>query len=131
MKNWVIILAILILPMVTYAVLDNIKLKAPDAVAVTSGTPVMLRFSTPLCLDCKLMEKTVSSVEPKYQGKVAFKKVDVMSKSKQTKQLLDEYDINVAPSVIFINRDGKTFKKVEGLMDENRLEKELKSILKG
>lgn len=130
MRNWLIIAIILVVPLVTYAVLDNSpNQKAVSGAAVQVGKPLVLRFSTPLCLDCKLLEKEFVKVQPRYEGQVLVRKIDVMGKGKEAKALMDKYDVNVAPTTIFIGKDGKTFKKVEGLMEEKTLDKRMKALV--
>lgn len=64
MKNWIIALAILIIPMVTYFVLD--KTQASKAAFEAQATqnmskPVVMKFSSPMCLDCKTRGRNFGS----------------------------------------------------------------------
>ena len=73
MKNWIIALAILILPLVTYFVLDKTNGDKSNFEAVAaSGKPAVIKFASAMCLDCKKMESMMCEVMPLYADKVAF-----------------------------------------------------------
>ena len=52
-KNLLIIAVIFILPMITYFILSSEGTKAEQKVSVPVDTPVIVKFSSPLCRDCK------------------------------------------------------------------------------
>ena len=132
MKNWIVALAILILPIVTYFVLDKTNGDKTnfEAVAAT-GKPVVIKFASSMCLDCKKMEAMMSEVMPEYSDKVVYEKINSQSNDRNTKSMIKKYNVTVVPTVIFLNKDGSVYKKTEGAYDKQEFEKYLKGIING
>lgn len=132
MKNWIVALAILILPIVTYFVLDKTNGDKTnfEAVAAT-GKPAVIKFASSMCLDCKKMEAMMSEVMPAYSDKVVYEKVNSQSNDRNTKSMIKKYNVTVVPTVIFLNKDGSVYKKTEGAYDKKEFEEYLKGIING
>ena len=132
MKNWIIALAILILPLVTYFVLDKTNGDKSNFEAVAaSGKPAVIKFASAMCLDCKKMESMMCEVMPLYADKVVYEKIDSQSNDKQTQSMIKKYNVTVVPTVIFLNKDGSVYKKTEGAYDKEEFEKYLRGIING
>ena len=69
-KNLLIIAVIFILPMITYFILSSEGTKAEQKVSVPVDTPVIVKFSSPLCRDCKILAKNLETVYQKYKDKI-------------------------------------------------------------
>ena len=136
MKNWpknlIIALCVLILPMITYFVLDktNADNASFEAIAA-SGKPTVIKFSSQMCLDCKKLEATVNAVMPAYEDKVAYESINVQSNDKKVNQLIKKYNVTLVPTCVFLNKDGSTYKRTEGFLDKEEFEKYLKAIING
>ena len=134
MKNWIIALAIIIIPTVTYFVLD--KTNSPKAAfeaqaQISYSKPVVLKFSSPMCLDCKKLEGVTSVVMPKYSDKIEYKKYTTQNNDSETDALIKKYNITLVPTMIFVKKDGNVYKKTEGFMTEKELENILKGLING
>lgn len=134
MKNWIIALAILIIPVVTYFVLDktNSSKAAFEAQAQSSySKPLVIKFSSPMCLDCKKLEGVTTVVMPKYADKVVYQKYTTQTNDKNTNAMIKKYNVTLVPTMIFVQKDGKIFKRTEGYMTEIELENILKGLING
>ena len=134
MKNWIIALAILIIPVVTYFVLDktNSPKAAFEAQAQSSySKPLVIKFSSPMCLDCKKLEGVTTVVMPKYADKVVYQKYTTQTNDKNTNAMIKKYNVTLVPTMIFVQKDGKIFKRTEGYMTEMELENIIKGLING
>ena len=125
MKNWIIVLLIFILPISTYAYLDakaqsdmvcrvvgNEKIKNPKAKIV--------KFSSPMCSDCKEMEIELTKAIENYKDSVLIEEINVVENVgegvKYNKAAIKKYDVSLVPTIVFLDKEGKTIKKNVGLM---------------
>lgn len=128
MKNWIIALAILIIPLVSYYILDKTHSNTTGFEAQASyNKPVVIKFYSPMCLDCKKLEAVIKEVMPKYADKVTYQNINGQSSDKTTEALVQKYNINLVPTMVFVKKDGKVFKRTEGTLSK----KELENILDG
>lgn len=131
MKNWIIALAILILPMVTYFVLDKTHADKTSFEAQAAGKPAVIKFASTMCLDCKRLGTVFNEVMPKYEGQVAYEQINAQANDKRTDALIKKYNVTVVPTVVFLKKDGTVYKRTEGFYDKNQLETYLKGIING
>lgn len=88
--------------------------------------PVLLDFTGSRCKACKVMKPRLIKIAPDYKGKVRIVFIDV---SKE-KELTKEYRIMLIPTLVFINRDGKTVSLRSGETEERVLRKTLDGLVK-
>lgn len=134
MKNWIIALAVLIIPMMTYFVLDktNADKTAFEANAQSSySKPVVIKFASPMCLDCKKIESVMNEVMPAYADKVTYQKINAQSNDANTSALIKKYSVTLVPTLVFLKKDGTVYKRTEGYMPKSELEKILKGLING
>lgn len=132
MKNWIVALAVLLLPIITYFVLDKTNGDKTNFEAVAAaGKPAVIKFGSTMCLDCKKMDAMMNEVMPQYTDKVVYEKINSQSNDKHTQSMIQKYNVTVVPTVIFLNKDGSVYKKTEGAYDKNEFEKYLKGIING
>ena len=134
MKNWIIALAVLIIPMMTYFVLDktNSDKAAFEAQAQSSySKPVVIKFASPMCLDCKKIESVMNEVMPAYADKVTYQKINAQSNDANTSALIKKYSVTLVPTLVFLKKDGTVYKRTEGYMTKSELEKILKGLING
>ncbi|MFA6989619.1 MAG: thioredoxin family protein [Candidatus Gastranaerophilaceae bacterium] len=128
--NFLVIALIMVLPVMLYTFL-----KAPDqnsiAIQAAAGKPMVIKFSSPMCGECKELEKVLSVVEPKYEDKVIFEKISITSNSPEVQGKVQKYHVNVVPTMIFIDKKGNTVKKIEGSLPASELQKDLESLING
>lgn len=127
--NLTIIMAIFIIPVVMYY---SFRSTTNDTVSIATGTkPTVIDFSSEMCLECKELKKVMDQVEPKYCKKVVFKKIFVNSASNDEKILIKKYKVNVVPTLVYLDKNGKLVKKTEGSLSKEELERNLNGILNG
>ena len=130
-KNIVIILAILILPMLVYGglKLNMDKRVENQAVAqVGQNMPQVIKFSSQMCKDCIEMGKLFNEIMSDFNSYIKFINIDAQKTDKQTQNLIRKYKVNVVPTIIYINKDGKEVRKTEGIVSENNLRLYLNEI---
>jgi thiol:disulfide interchange protein DsbD len=79
------------------------------AEARAAGRPVMLDFVKPNCPSCRVLEHNVFSLDEVAREAEAFVRVrvDINDSPVPTKELKDLYGIKGAPSVVWLDREGK------------------------
>lgn len=134
MKNWIIALAILVIPMVTYYVMDKTHAgnEAFEANAQsTYSKPVVIKFASPMCLDCKKLEGVMNEVMPKYADQVSYEKINAQSNDSKTESLIKKYTVTLVPTMVFLKKDGSIYKRTEGFISNGELEKIIKGLING
>lgn len=126
-SSLLIIIAIFIVPIALFYFLkNNVNVQPENVNEIIGSKPVVLDFSSDMCYECKEFEKILIPAKAKFSEKVAFVEVEVNSKENQ--KLVEKYNVNVVPTVVFLNKDGKTVKKNEGLIPKAELEKDINRI---
>lgn len=131
MKNWIIALSILILPMVAYFVLDKTHNDTTGFEAQASSKPVIMKFSSPMCLDCKKLDTTINAVIPAYADKVTYEKINAQSSDARTAELIKKYNVTLVPTCVFLKKDGQVYKRTEGFMEKTEFENLVKGLING
>lgn len=132
MRNWIVALAVLLLPIITYFVLDKTNGDKTNFEAVAAvGKPAVIKFGSTMCLDCKKMEAMMNEVMPEYSEEVVYEKINSQSNDRHTQSMIKKYNVTVVPTVIFLKKDGSVYKKTEGAYDKHEFEKYLKGIING
>ena len=126
-KNLVIILAIFILPICFYYYLD--KSQSVSANKINSQMPSIIKFTSPMCSECKSMEKVVNQVYPKYANKIILVEVPVQNNDKVTQDLIKEHHVTLVPTFVFKTKNGQIIKRVEGGISPKSFEMYLKGLL--
>ena len=75
------------------------------------------------CIPCKQMQPIMKSVEEKYKGQVKVVFHDVWKDNKPAKQ----YGIQLIPTQVFLDENGKEFFRHEGFFPEEEIDKLLAS----
>lgn len=128
--NLFTILAILILPLLIYSMVKTSDEDLAGA-SIAAGTPMVIKFSSPMCADCKKLDKVLKTVEPKYSNKVVFQKYSVNSNNANIQNNVRKYGVKVVPTMVFIDKNGKMIKRTEGSMSSSQLEGILKELTNG
>mgnify|MGYP002621043584 FL=1 len=127
-KNLIIISLIFALPLIAYAVLSGTKVESATQEHV-SGKPQIIKFSSKLCSDCKKMKGVFETVMPQYSGTVEVIEYDIEKNDKNINNAIDTYNVNLVPTVIYIDKNGKVVRKTEGYIDKHKFEAYVKEIL--
>lgn len=131
MKNWIIALSILILPMVAYFVLDKTHGDTTGFEAQAANKPMIIKFSSPMCLDCKKLDTTIDAVIPAYADKVAYEKINAQSSDSKVQGLIKKYNVTLVPTCVFLKKDGQLYKRTEGFMEKPEFENIVKGLING
>ncbi len=128
-KNIIIISLIFVLPLIAYAVLSGAKVESATTEHV-SGKPQIIKFSSKLCSDCKKMRGVFEAVMPQYSDSVEVIEYDIEKGDKKINDVIDTYNIDLVPTVIYIDKNGKVTRKTEGYVDKQKFETYVKELLK-
>ncbi len=129
MKNLLIIMLVVLLPIFAYIALDGKKNENVISVAQAGDKPVVMLFSSSMCSDCVKMKKVLVVVEPKYKDKINFVKLDAASSEENVKALIKKHGVYLVPTMVFMDKTGNQKFRTEGSMSESELEQKLKAIL--
>lgn len=130
MKNWIIILLIFVLPLGLYAYLDayaqnakvcsvegNDKVKNPKAKIV--------KFSSPMCSECKEMAIELDKAMQNYKDSVIVEEINVVENVGKgvnyNKAAIKKYKVTLVPTTIFLDKEGNTIKRREGLVKSDEI----------
>lgn len=135
MNNRIIILLVFVLPLAIYGILSTFQPQIANEIknsykveAQNNKMAQILKFSTPLCMDCQKLDKTLEKIMPQYKDKVNLIKYDASKQTEEMQKLIEKYNIIVVPTTIFINSNGTFEKKIEGDIPQNTLENEIKAL---
>ena len=130
MKNITIILLIIILPIVTFLVLDKNRTTSDIALA-DNNQPKFILFTSTMCLDCQRVKKELALIEDDYKDKVSIIKINALEKKGKTTALIKKYDVTLVPTLIFIDKNDKIINKTEGYMSKDEMKTFLEQMLNG
>ncbi|MBQ8475697.1 thioredoxin family protein [bacterium] len=128
MKNWIIVLLILVMPLSLYAYLDN-KASA-DACKITGNAleipkAKIIKFSSPMCSECLETTVELKKAMKNYKDSVIIEEFNVLENNSKgqndTKAAIKKYRISLVPTLVFVNKEGKVIKKQEGLIKSNEI----------
>lgn len=131
MKNWIVALSILILPMAAYFVLEKNQVSTAGFEAQAADKAVLMKFSSPMCLDCKKMDTVINSVIPKYVDKVTYQNINAQANDAKTNELVKKYNVTLVPTCVFLKKDGKVYKRTEGYIEPAEFEGYIKGLING
>jgi len=75
------------------------------------------------CIPCKMMQPVMKSIEAKYSGQVKVIFYDVW----KDKRPAEQYGINLIPTQVFLDENGKEILRHEGFFAEEEIDKFLSS----
>lgn len=116
------VLAALLIATAAHAELPS----ANDAViraALSSGKPTVADFGARSCIPCKKMAPLLEALNLELKGKANVLFTDVWA----TPGLAKQYRVQMIPTQIFFNAQGKEVKRHMGFMDRQGMLKELTS----
>ena len=128
MKNWIIVLLIFIMPLSLYAYLDN-RASAGACKVTGSASEIpsakIIKFSSPMCSECQDVAVEVKKAMKGYEGAILIEEYNVLDsydKGKNiTKDMIKKYKISLVPTLIFVDKEGKTIKKQEGMITSDKI----------
>ena len=137
MKNWIIVLLIFVIPLGLYAFLDA---KAQNDMMCTTQqeklsqqeTPKLIKFSSPMCSECQEVAQELSKVPNDAKSSVAIEEINVLENTKPAsdynKKMIKKYKVTLVPTLVFVDKEGKTVYRKEGAMKAEEITKVLASM---
>ena len=123
----IVMAIILILPVTFYAIF-----KAPEnsgKLEAATGKPIVLEFSSAMCSECQKLQKVLEEVEPKYDKKISFQKINANLIDAAAQEKIKKYNVKSVPTTIFIDKKGKIVAQEIGSMTEEALVLHLEELL--
>lgn len=92
--------------------------------ALKSGKIMIVKFGLEICAGCVEANKILISLMPTYDKAIYFSKVDLMEDREAEKK----YNITCMPTIIFFDKSGKEFHRIEGEISKEAIVKVIESI---
>lgn len=114
--------ALLLLPVLSFATDLPSANEAAIRAALASGRPTVVDFGARSCIPCKRMAPILAELSQELKGKANV----LFSDLTKTVTLADAYRIQMMPTQIFYDAKGKEVKRHMGFMDKAAILKELR-----
>ncbi len=123
--------------------------KREDFTLSEQDEPVLIEFMTPLCSDCERVEEKLRDLYPKYEENITFISIDIsdtpireLRSVKEDRdipwtlgrgdpELFTEYGGSTVPRTIILNRERSITFEEDGIVNEEKLEKEIQEVIAG
>ncbi len=90
---------------------------------LSSGKPTIIDLGARTCLSCRKMAPILESLANEYQGKAGILFIDVH----EDQAAAQKFRVQMIPTQIFFNAQGKEVKRHIGFMDKAAIVRELKA----
>ncbi len=130
MKNIITILLILIVPICAYLFMSRNSVDIM-ANAKENNLPVLMAFTSSMCMDCQKMKGILKEVEGDYTGRINFVMINALDKNRKVKDYLKKYNIVLVPTMIFLDENGNQINKIEGAVTKEVLISEIEEAING
>lgn len=136
MKNWIIILLIFITPLSLYAYLEaraqNKMCTIEQEKLLKQETPKLIKFSSPMCSECKEVAQELSKVSADTKNGILIEEINVIENTKPeadyNKKMIKKYKVTLVPTLVFVDKEGKTVMRKEGAMKADEITKIMASM---
>lgn len=129
MKNIITILLVLILPICAYLVMSK---NSNDIVAnAKDNNPSLYIFTSAMCLDCQKMKSIIKEIEPAYNEKINFIKINAIDKDRKVQDNIKRYGITLVPTIVVLDKNGNKINKIEGYIEKEKLINEIEGVING
>ena len=91
--------------------------------ALSSGRPTVIDLGARTCIPCKKMSPILESLSAEYRGKASVLFIDVH----EDQEAAQKHRVQMIPTQIFFNTQGKEVKRHVGFMEKATIVKELKA----
>jgi thioredoxin 1 len=118
-------IAVLITLMITTAAHAELSSASSATIsqALSSGKPTVIDLGARSCIPCKKMAPILELMSNEYRGKAGVLFIDVQ----EDQAAAQKYRVQMIPTQIFFNAQGKEVKRHIGFIDKQGILKELKS----
>ena len=137
MRNWIIVLLIFALPLGMYAYLDakaqsNKMCKIEGNELVKTPKAKIIKFYSVMCSECKEQTAELNKAMENYKDSVIVEEINVVEQDKKDKKYskaaIKEFNVTLVPTLVFLNKEGKTIKKHQSLMKAEEIVEVLDGI---
>ncbi len=90
----------------------------------TKALPQVIDLGRGTCIPCKMMKPILDELAKEYDGRAIIKIIDIGEQPDEA----DKYNINLIPTQIFINAEGKEIARHEGFMPKEDIVAKLKEM---
>lgn len=125
-KSLITILSILFIPLLAFFGLTFNK--DTSTVALASGKPQIIKFSSTMCLECQEVEKVFKEILPKYRDRISYTEIIVDSRDDMKNSMIKKYNVTLVPTIIMLNSDGTQHKRIESSLPKNEMEKYIQGL---
>lgn len=92
--------------------------------ALKSGRPTLVDFGSNHCIPCIQLRPVLKALKEEYGGKINIMMLDI----KDNRALAREYRIQLIPTLIFFNSEGKEVGRALGYMDKEVIKKKFQEL---
>lgn len=125
-KNIIIISLIFAIPLLLYMALTASN--STTAKTTETGKPQVVKFTSAMCLDCQTMNKVFKEIFPKYNEKIILTEVHVQDKNSFSEEQIKKYNVNLVPTIVLLNSNGKQVRRIEGAIPKEQMDKYLQEL---
>lgn len=93
-----------------------------------TAMPVIYDFGAAWCVPCKKFAPIFDKVAESYKGKADFQHID--ADDEKNKALVDKYKVMSLPTIVFVDKAGKTVATKNKVMTEAELVQQMDSLIK-
>lgn len=126
-KNLIVVLAIFIIPLITYAML-TISNNPTTAQDNRENKPQVVKFTSQMCLDCQTMNNVFKEIFPKYKDKIILTEIQVQDRNDYNQSMIDKYNVTLVPTIILLDSNGKQVRRIEGAIPSSEMDTCLKGL---
>ena len=90
----------------------------------SSGLPRLVDLGADQCIPCKMMAPILSELEKEYEGRFDVVVIDVA----RNRSAIKEYGVNLIPTQVFYNAEGKELYRHEGFLSKQDILKKWKDL---
>lgn len=113
-------IALLLLLFFTCGICEGINLNA----ALKSGLPVVVKLGSDRCPPCRKMDPIFKELSNEQKGKAVFLNLDVY----ENRELSNQYQISLIPTLLYFDKKGKFRDKTVGFMDKKQILRKMQEL---
>lgn len=102
---------------------DETKKEIKDTSVTSSNKITFIEIGSTNCIPCKKMQPIMKSIEEKYGKQIEV----IFHDTSKEKDAVEKFKIQLIPTQIFLNKDGKEILRHEGYFPEEEIDKFLQS----
>lgn len=133
MKNKILILSIIFLPLLLYAILSFIDEKNQAYLPIDDSVfaspdyidrVTIYKFYSPMCSDCIKQNQELDKIDEKYSKYYIIEAINVSDekyKNKSTQEYIDKFDIVSVPTLVFVDSLDNILRKYVGFASVDKI----------